>query len=391
MASLRKGFGIILSLSCVVFVVLATHANSWGAQVNRTQDADSESKASSETFLTNNISRKLTDNKNSPSGINDKPITGLNIQQNDLRVLKSKLFVKLKAAVIGAETWQVTVVGNHPTPSSFILGSVNPTVELYSGDYEVKLKYLDANDEMKEQHDVVLSNDCKGKISGGQEKTCEVALYLWPHIVVYTHATAKDTKASDFTIEALGDKPYPATFKGNEEGTNIQMRYGDYGVHFKPENGFFADYSTTQQNPCFGKLEDDGSGFAPIQAKAFCNITIDISMLKVTVKKDGGPSPVSAFKYKVKSNDVNVNGPLLDPKIYQANSQGTNIPIGPGAVYTVEMLPFNNFGPIKSGDCENGQAELGKIKSCTITMKYDVEQDNCTTEINEQGKPVKVC
>ena len=93
----------------------------------------------------------------------------------------------------------------------------------------------------------------------------------------------------------------------------------------------------------------------------------------------------------IKSNDVNVNGPLLDHKIYQGSSQGTNIPIGPGSVYTVEMLPFNNYSPIKQGDCENGQAELGKIKSCTVTMKYEVEQDDCTIEFNEQGKPVKVC
>ena len=77
------------------------------------------------------------------------------------------------------------------------------------------------------------------------------------------------------------------------------MRYGDYGVHFNHKNGYFADYSTTQQNPCFGKLEDDGSGFAPIQPKAFCNITIDNSILNVIVNKDGGPSPISAFKYKV--------------------------------------------------------------------------------------------
>lgn len=384
-------FLFLTVLIAIIFVILPAPSNSWAAQTNRTQDLDSESKVGSETILTSNITRNFNGNKNTPSDNNDKPIIGLDIQKDDLRVLKSKLFVKIKAAVIGAETWQVTIEGNHPNPSSFTLGSVNPTVELYSGDYEVKLKYLDVNDEIKEQHDVVLSDDCKGKISGGQEKTCEVGLYLWPHIVVYTHSTAKGTKASDFTIEALGDSPYPANFKGNEEGTNVQMRYGDYGVHFNPENGYFADYSTTQQNQCFGKLEDDGSGFAPIQPKAYCNITIDISMLNVIVKKDGGPSPISAFKYKVKSNDVNVNGPLLDPKIYQGSSQGTNIPIGPGASYTVEMLPFNNYSPIKQGDCENGQAELGKIKSCTVTMKYEVEQDNCTIEINEQGKPVKVC
>ena len=34
---------------------------------------------------------------------------------------------------------------------------------------------------------------------------------------------------------------------------------GEYGVHFNPVDGYFADYSTTEENPCFGEIEDDGS------------------------------------------------------------------------------------------------------------------------------------
>ena len=104
------------------------------------------------------------------------------------------------------------------------------------------------------------------------------------------------------------------------------------------------------------------------------------------VKVEGGPTPVSSFKYKIITNDENVNG-----KVYNANAQGTEIPIAPGSLYTVQALPYSTYDPTKSGECGKEQAGLGEIKVCTLTMKYNVEQDTCHTEINEQGKPVKVC
>ena len=41
--------------------------------------------------------------------------------------------------------------------------------------------------------------------------------------------------------------------------------------------------------------------FAPVKPKASCNVTIDISKLKVIVTKVGGPKLVTSFKYNVKS------------------------------------------------------------------------------------------
>jgi hypothetical protein len=55
-----------------------------------------------------------------------------------------------------------------------------------------------------------------------------------------------------------------------------------------------------------------------------------------------------------------VNGLLLDPKLYTGNSQGSEILIAPGADadYNVQMLPFDNCDPNKSGECDNGQAGI---------------------------------
>ena len=41
--------------------------------------------------------------------------------------------------------------------------------------------------------------------------------------------------------------------------------------------------------------------FVPANPKASCNVTIDISKLKVIVTKVGGPQLVTSFKYDAKS------------------------------------------------------------------------------------------
>ncbi|NOJ30471.1 MAG: hypothetical protein DA328_09925 [Nitrososphaeraceae archaeon] len=331
----------------------------------------------------NDLIKKLQNNNKDFS--ENEPIMDIDISKNNFPVGKAELSVEPKVVKTAYGNFIVNIKGNTPSPSSFVFGSVNPTVELVPGKYEVEVEYKQVSGGPIAQHDIILSKDCSGTISNGQHKTCEVSIYLHPSIMVYTNTNAKNGKASDFTIQALGGDPIPSKFPGDEEGTQVFMKYGEYGVHFKPENGYFADYSTTAQNPCFGELVDDGSNFAPVSPKAICYITIDISKLKVILNVDGGTKSAGNFKFKIKSNEVNVNG-----QEFTGKTQGTVIPIGPGAVYTVEPKPLFNYVPITSGDCD-GQAELGKIKECTITMKYDIEQDTCTTVINEEGKPEKVC
>ena len=63
----------------------------------------------------------------------------------------------------------------------------------------------------------------------------------------------------------------------------------------------------------------------------------------------------------------------------------------PGASYNIQVSPYSNYNAIKSGECDNGIIESGKSKICTVTMTYDIQKDICHVEINELGKPVKVC
>lgn len=387
---LRKCLILLTILSTIISVLISSGTSSWASETSRTLKNESEIQVKPDINMNNEISGSLNNDRDN-SGNTNQSRAEIEVNKDILEVGKAKLSTFLKVAKTQGGSFIATIEGNNPTPSSFVLGVANPDVELFPGNYKVKIEYKDDFQEPVEQHDVLLSDDCSGNISAGQHKTCEIEIYLWPRIVVYTQATAPGTKASDFTLESVGNNVFPSKFPGNEEGTIVQMKYGEYGVHFTPVNGYFADYSTTEQNPCFGKIEDDDSGFAPVTPKAFCYVTIDISKLEVIVNVIGGPTPPTSFKYNVKSNDVNVNGPLLNPKVYLGSSQGTEIPIAPGADYTVQMLPFNNYDASKSGECDNGQAELGKIKLCTVTMTYNVEQDTCEIEINEQGKPVKVC
>ena len=369
--------------------MLSSATNSWASDTSNSED-DSKDQVRSETNVNNEISRSLNDDSDS-SDTSNPSRPSLEVTDDILRVGKAKLSIEVKVAKISGTEFIATIEGKSPKPSNFALSSINPTVELYFGEYIVKIEPKENGQGSPQQHDIILSDGCSGKISPGEHKICEVEIYLLPHIIVFTHTTAPDQQASDFTLESIGSNAFPLKFQGNEEGTKVYMKYGEYGVHFNPVDGYFADYSTTEENSCFGKIDDDGSAFAPINPKALCNVTIDISKLKVIVNKVGGPTPVSSFKYNVKSNDVNVNGPLLNPKVYTGSSQGTEIPIGPGAYYTIQMLPFNNYDVSKTSECANGQAELGKVKTCTVTMTYNIEQDTCHTEINEQGKPVYVC
>jgi hypothetical protein len=391
MLKLKQGFTLVTILVAITFVALSSPGYSWAAQVNRTQDEDSESKVSSETILGNDISRKLNNDKGSKDS--NEPTRATNVTRPTQTVGRAEISIALTESKFSGGKFIVNIDGNHPTPSTFDLGPgyTNPKVELLPGNYKVNIKFQDNGIEPVEQHDIVLSEECSGKISAGQHKTCEIQIHEWPKIIVHTHAAAEGTKASDFTLEAIGGSPVPSKFPGNEDGTIIQMKYGDYGVHFKPANGFFSNnYQNFTVNskdygdfPCIGKIVDDGS---PFTTKVDCKVTIDISKLKVITKVEGGPTPVSSIKYKIKSNDLNVNG-----KEFNGNAQGTQIPIGPGAYFSVEVSPYSNYDPTTSGECVNGHAQLGKINVCTITMKYNVEQDTCHTEINEQGKPVKVC
>jgi hypothetical protein len=372
---LKQGFTLVTVLVAITFVVLSTATNSWASERSNLQNNDSENQVRSETSVNNDINRKLNDDRGSSEN------TNLSRAET---VGKAELSVALTKSKMSGGKFIVNIEGNNPTPSSFDLGAgyTNPHVELYPGDYKVNLKFQDNGVEPVEQHDILLSDECSGKISAGQDKTCEIQINEWPKLKVYTHAAAEGTKASDFTLEAIGDSPLPSKFPGNEEGTTVQLRYGDYEIHFKPVGGFFADYSNTAGKSCFSEIIDDGS---PFTTKVDCSVTIDISKLKVIVKVVGGNTPVSSFKYKIQSSDADLNG-----KEYNGNAQGTEIPMAPHHGYNVEVLPYSNYDPTTSGEC-TGSSLLGKINVCTVTMTYNVEQDTCHTEINEQGKPVKVC
>lgn len=204
--------------------MLSTPTNSWASEASISED-DSKDQVRSETNVNNEISRSLNDDSDS-SDTNNQTRTDVEVTDDILRVGKAKLSVEVKVAKISGTQFIATIEGKSPKPSSFALSSINPTIDLYSGNYNVKIEPQDNGQGDPQQHDIILSDDCSGKISPGENKTCEVEIYLFPHIIVYTHSTAEGIKASDFTLESIGNNAFPLKFLGNEEGTKVYMKYG---------------------------------------------------------------------------------------------------------------------------------------------------------------------
>ncbi|HEY7228032.1 MAG TPA: hypothetical protein VH481_07895 [Nitrososphaeraceae archaeon] len=410
---LKKGFKLLTILSAVTFLVLSTATNSWGNERSSTLGNSLGNQSRSDTNVNNEI-RTINDGKGSSENSKDSSLD-TNITKNPPPVAKALLSISVKSKIEGQKKFAIEIDGKNPTASKIIFNTANRNlgpnpkynVALDPGQYEVKVSPLDYspgldgkpyydNDFNKKPY--IMGVDpfgCQGSMSFGDHKTCYVQIAEWPRLVVYIHAPAPGIKASDFKFDVLTDvlsgysQPWILDVLG-KESTRVKMGGSvSWGVYIKNETGYLVEYRVTPNLQelvptgwCYGQIEDNG---LPPYTKDICDITIRLPPLKVFVKVEGN-TPVGNFKYKINTNDVNFNG-----KEFNGNTQGTMIPIKPGASYDIQPLQYNNYNTVKSGECDNAKVESGKTKICTVTMTYDVQKDTCHTEINEQGKPVKVC
>lgn len=74
-SKMKRFFTLVTVLTAITFVLLSAPTNSLAEQINSRQDLDSKSNIGSGTILTSNITRNFNDNKDTPSGTNDKPVT----------------------------------------------------------------------------------------------------------------------------------------------------------------------------------------------------------------------------------------------------------------------------------------------------------------------------
>jgi len=398
-SKLDKSTTLLTILSVIALVVLSPATNSWASEILSTRGNNSENQSRSDTNVNNDF-KTLNDDKDSSENKSESK-RAINPFKNLHTIEKPNLSIIIKSVKVeGQPVFTVKIDGENPTPSEFDftpadrnIGLKSHEIELDPGKYDIEVypKGLGSDFPGSDNHppyDIRDSHfDCRGSISFGEHRTCEISIEDWPRLMIYTHSVPEGIKATDFVIGVMKNNKVVDEFAGKEDGERENMMWGDqYHVYVKDNKGLSVQYSNSSnlQNSdpywCTGTIKhDDGPSFTKVN----CYIVIDLSQLKVIVKEQGGSTPVGTFKYKIKSDDISVNG-----KEYNGNLQGTVIPIRPGASYDVQPLDYNNYIPTKFGECDN-QGESGKVKLCTLT--FNAEQENCNIKINEQGKPEKVC
>ena len=148
-----------------------------------------------------------------------------------------------------ASDFTINVVGENPSETSFKGSESGTKISLSAGSYSI----------MEQRHDgyeLSLSKDCSGKIKSGETRNCSVTnddiaqtgkLLVKKHVI---NNNEGDKQASDFTIGVTGNQPNPASFIGNEAGTEVKLKTGSYSV---TESGP-AGYESSMTTGCNGNI-----------------------------------------------------------------------------------------------------------------------------------------
>jgi uncharacterized repeat protein (TIGR01451 family) len=146
-----------------------------------------------------------------------------------------------------------------------------------------------------------LSEGCAGTLSHfGDAASCTITntLKAAPKLTVIKHVINDNggTKhAADFTLTVSGTTPSPASFQGNEAGTEVTLKPGPYAVNEAAASG----YSTTKSEGCSGSLIHYGD-------TATCTVTNNdiaspppppppagVPEIDLAITKTDSPDPVS--------------------------------------------------------------------------------------------------
>jgi len=201
-------------------------------------------------------------------------------------------------------------------------------------------------------------------------------------------------------IQGQYDKPSTATpshFVLNNTNAIVELTPGFYKVNI---DVFLPGHVTKYY------LSEDCDGQISLGQHKTCQIYIfQAPKLKVIF---GGSGPVNTFEYSVYSKGSNTY-------LYEdyGNEQGITYNIDKSDSYDVRLWPYAKsiyfpsaeckVAPPESakpyncttqlGICEIGPVDWAKTYECSVTIDSPppIEKDTCHTEINEQGKPVKVC
>jgi len=190
----------------------------------------------------------------------------------------------------------------------------------------------------------------------GESKTCTITnddqpatLTVIKHVVNDNGGTAQ---ASDFTMNVTGSNPSPASFAGDEGGTNVTLDAGSYSVGESGPSG----YSESDSADCSGSIANGET--------KICTITNDdqaahLIVIKHVINDNGGLADAADFT-------LDSGGTNDTPENFAgAEAPGTTITLDAGS-YSVSESGPRGYTPSYSADCF-GSIANGETKTCTVT------------------------
>ncbi|MGH2809887.1 MAG: prealbumin-like fold domain-containing protein, partial [Actinomycetota bacterium] len=268
-----------------------------------------------------------------------------------------------------ASDFPITVAGTNVSNATFD-GAESPgvTVTLDKGSYGVT---EDVN--AVPGFAGTYGSGCSGTVDWGDEKTCLITNNdAPPGLTVIKHVVNDDggtKQADDFSITVTGGNPSPASFSGDEDGTEVSINAGSYSVSEGTVEGYAPSYSS------------DCTGSISLGQSKVCTITNDdiqpkLTVIKTVVNDNGGTMQADDFS-------ITVDGDNASPSGFSGDEEGTEVALDAGE-YEVTEDEDDGYAASYSSDC-TGSIALGETKTCTIinddippklTVKKLVVNDN---------------
>lgn len=208
-----------------------------------------------------------------------------------------------------------------------------------------------------------ISGDCAldGSITLnlGDIKSCTITnddkpgtLTVVKHVINDDGGTAD---AGDFTMSVTGSVPSPASFGGNELGTNVTINAGSYTVGEAGPSGYAAIMSTD----CTGTIANGET--------KVCSITNDdiaphIIVIKHVINDDGGNAVAGDFSLHI--TDTVTGSPTGHIDLIGAETPGVNTQVVAGNFAVSED---SDIGYSVSYSGCTGSIAVGQTKTCTVT------------------------
>ena len=210
------------------------------------------------------------------------------------------------------------------------------------------------------------SGDCNQSgqvtVALGESKTCTLTNNdIQPKLVVTKHVindNGGQKVAGDFTMSVTGNSPSPASFAGDEGGTNVMINAGSYSV---------GEMAMTGYTP---SLSGDCEGTIAIGEVKSCTVTNDdigpsLTLVKQVTTDNGGTAQASVWTLTANGPTgfsgvgptVN-NGSSFDAGIYDLSESG-----GPNGYAASDWVCVGG----SQSDSDTISLALGESATCTIT------------------------